>query len=82
MKALKTNKEVIDYVARTPDAMGVIGVNWLSDRNDTTGLSFSREVRVMSVSAADKANAGKQLQAYQRICSMVIIHWHVVFMYY
>ena len=67
VKALKTNKEVIDYVAHTPDAIGVVGVNWLSDRNDSTGLSFSKEVRVMSVSAADKAapeNSFKPYQAY------------------
>lgn len=50
LKALKTNREVIDYVARTPDAIGIIGVNWLSDRNDSTGLSFSKEVRLMSLS--------------------------------
>ena len=55
IKALKTNREVIDFVSKTPDAIGIIGVNWLSDRNDSTGLSFSKEVRVMSVSAADKA---------------------------
>lgn len=67
MKALTTNREVIDYVARTPDAIGIIGVNWLSDRNDSTGLSFSKEVRLMSVSAADKAmpdNSYKPYQAY------------------
>ena len=52
VKALKTNKEVI-------------GVNWLSDRNDTTGLSFSREVRVMSVSAADKATPANSYKPYQ-----------------
>ena len=49
IKALKTNREVIDFVSKTPDAIGIIGVNWLSDRNDSTGLSFSKEVRVMSV---------------------------------
>lgn len=67
MKALRTNKEVIDYVAKTPDAIGIIGVNWLSDRNDSTGLSFSKEVQVMSVSAADRAipeNSYKPYQAY------------------
>lgn len=67
VKALKTNKEVIDYVSRTPGAIGIIGVNWLSDRNDNTGLSFAKEVRVMSVSAADKAtpeNSYKPYQAY------------------
>ena len=40
LKALKTNREVIDYVARTPDAIGIIGVNWLSDRNDSTDNSY------------------------------------------
>lgn len=65
VKALKTNKEVIEYVARTPDAIGVIGVNWLSDKNDSTGLSFSKEVQVMSVSAADKATPENSFKPYQ-----------------
>lgn len=67
VKALKTNKEVINYVSRTPEAIGIIGVNWLSDRNDSTGLTFSKEVRVMSVSAAAQAtpeNSYKPYQAY------------------
>lgn len=65
LKALETNREVIDYVARTPDAIGIIGVNWLSDRNDSTGLSFSREVRLMSVSAAAKATPQNSFKPYQ-----------------
>ena len=65
VKALKTNREVIDYVSKTPDAIGIIGVNWLSDRNDSTGLSFSKEVRVMSVSAADKATPENRFKPYQ-----------------
>jgi len=40
-------------------------VNWLSDRNDSTGLSFSKEVRVMSVSAADKATPENSFKPYQ-----------------
>ena len=65
VKALKTNREVIDYVSKAPDAIGIIGVNWLSDRNDSTGLSFSKEVRVMSVSAADKATPENSFKPYQ-----------------
>ena len=65
IKALKTNREVIDFVSKTPDAIGIIGVNWLSDRNDSTGLSFSKEVRVMSVSAADKATPADSYKPYQ-----------------
>lgn len=65
VKALKTNREVIDYVARTPEAVGIIGVNWLSDRNDSTGLTFSKEVRVMSVSAASQATPENSFKPYQ-----------------
>jgi phosphate transport system substrate-binding protein len=67
VKALHTNREVIDYVKRTPQAIGIIGVNWLSDRNDSTGLTFYREVGVMSVSAAPvptPQNSFKPYQAY------------------
>lgn len=65
IKALNTNKEVIDYVANTPDAIGIIGVNWLSDKNDSTGLSFSKEVQVMSVSASDEATRENSFKPYQ-----------------
>ena len=67
VSALKTNKEVIDFVSKTPSAIGIIGVNWLSDRNDSTGLSFNKEVRVMSVSYSTQptvANSYKPYQAY------------------
>ena len=65
VKALKTNKEVISYVADTPDAIGIVGVNWLSDRNDSTGLSFSKEIRVMAVSASGQATPGNSFKPYQ-----------------
>lgn len=67
VSALKTNQQVIDYVAKNPDAMGVIGVNWLGNRSDTTNLSFREEIKVMSVSAEDiatPANSYKPYQAY------------------
>ena len=34
--AAKNSKDVIDYVARTPNAIGVIGSNWLNDKRDST----------------------------------------------
>lgn len=67
VSALRTNQQVIDYVAQTPDAIGVIGVNWLGNRSDTTNLSFKKEIRVLSVSAEDVAtpeNSYKPYQAY------------------
>ena len=67
LNAQKTNLEVINYVSHTPNAIGIIGVNWLGDRKDTTNLSFKNDVRVMSVSAdhpASRYNSYKPYQAY------------------
>ena len=65
VSALKTNKEVINFVAKTPGAIGIVGVNWLSDRNDSTGLSFNKEVRVMSVSQSTRPNIENSFKPYQ-----------------
>ena len=67
VSALKTNQQGIDFVAKNPAAIGVIGVNWLGNRSDTTNLSFKEEIRVMAVSAGDVAtpeNSYKPYQAY------------------
>lgn len=67
VSALNTNQQVIDFVAKNPQAIGVIGVNWLGNRSDTTNLSFREEIRVMAVSAdnvATPANSYKPYQAY------------------
>ena len=49
--AAKTNKEVIEYVKTHANAMGVIGVNWISDGDDPTSLKFIRSVSVLSVAS-------------------------------
>lgn len=65
LKALKSNEEVIDYVATTPDALGVIGANWIGNKTDTTRLSFNQRVRVMSVSGNRKATPENSYRPYQ-----------------
>ncbi|KAA6307862.1 Phosphate-binding protein PstS, partial [termite gut metagenome] len=65
IKALHTNQQVVDYVARTPEAIGVIGVNWLGNRSDTTHLSFRNEIKVMSVSASNTPILGNSYKPYQ-----------------
>jgi len=65
--AQNTNPEVIDYVSKTPNAIGIIGVNWLENRKDTTNLTFKNEIRVMAVSGevtATLENSYKPYQAY------------------
>ncbi len=65
LKALKNNQEVINYVACTPEAIGVIGVNWLGNRSDTTNLSFRKGIRVMAVSTENKATLDNSYKPYQ-----------------
>lgn len=65
--AQKTNSQVFDFVSKTPNAIGIIGVNWIGARTDTTNLTFRKEVRVLAVSRAEKAtpsNSFKPFQAY------------------
>lgn len=47
--SLKTNEEVIRYVARTPGAMGIISVNWISDKDDSVSHSFISKIHVVAV---------------------------------
>lgn len=64
------NQKVIDYVASHPNAIGIIGVNWISNPSDSLKLSFINKVNVMSVSRADEATASnsyKPLPAFLKL---------------
>ena len=63
--AAKTSAAVIDYVHDTPNAIGVIGSNWLNDKRDSTNLTFIKNIRVMSVSVKDEATPGNSWKPYQ-----------------
>ncbi len=60
--AVNNNEAVIDYVAQNQDAIGLIGLEWISDKDDSTSNSFLERIRVMSV-AGDSAHF-KPYQAY------------------
>jgi phosphate transport system substrate-binding protein len=67
LNAQHSNEEVINYVSKTPNAIGIIGVNWLNNAKDTTRLSFISSVRVMSLTneqVATPENSYKPYQAY------------------
>lgn len=63
--AANTSKEVIDYVEKTPNSIGIIGSNWLNDKRDTTNTTFKKNITVMSVSKFDKATAMNSWKPYQ-----------------
>ena len=65
--AAKNSQGVIDYVEKSPNAIGVIGSNWVMDHRDTRHLTFKMNIQVMSVTNADKAtpyNSYKPFQYY------------------
>jgi phosphate transport system substrate-binding protein len=63
--ALKSNAEVIDYVANNKNAIGVIGVSWISDRDDSTMLSFLKKVNILALSSDSIATSQNSYQPYQ-----------------
>ncbi len=48
--ALRNNTEVIDYVAENPNSLGIVSVNWISDKDDSLSMSFMNKVNVVAVS--------------------------------
>ncbi len=62
--AAKTNPEVIDYVAKNKDAIGVIGVSWISDPSDSLALAFTNKVSVVKLRADNGSEFVLPYQAY------------------
>jgi phosphate transport system substrate-binding protein len=50
--AAKSSEEVIDYVSRTKNAVGFIGVGWIGNKEDSTQLSYLQKVRVAQIESA------------------------------
>ena len=63
--AVKTSAEVINYVEKTPNAIGVIGSNWLNDKRDSTNVTFKKNITVMSVSQMEEATEMNSWKPYQ-----------------
>ncbi len=65
LSSMKYNKDVVDFVAETPNALGLIGVSWVSDRNDPSCLSFLNKVNVVAISKEEIAIPENSYQPYQ-----------------
>ncbi|MGD0342440.1 MAG: substrate-binding domain-containing protein [Bacteroidales bacterium] len=48
--AVKSNSEVIDFVSRNPDALGIVSVNWISDKDDPTSINFLKKINIVAIS--------------------------------
>ena len=63
--AVKKSAEVIDYVEKHDNAIGIIGSNWLNDKRDTTNVTFKKNIKVMKVTRLDKATPQNSWRPYQ-----------------
>jgi phosphate transport system substrate-binding protein len=64
--ATNKSEDVIDYVAKNDNAIGVIGVSWVADHKDSTTESFLQQVNIAGIwPDNDSVNAFvKPYQAY------------------
>ena len=44
--AAPNTEGVIDYVSKNTDAVGLLGVSWIGNKDDTTQLSFLKKVKI------------------------------------
>ncbi|MBP7497125.1 MAG: substrate-binding domain-containing protein [Bacteroidales bacterium] len=65
LRTLKKNNEVIDFIANNPNAIGIIGVSWISDKSDSTVRNFMNKIRVMGLSRKQTATPTNSYQPYQ-----------------
>lgn len=64
--AVNDNKAVIDYVEKNKNSIGLIGVSWISDTDDSTSSSFVNRVHVVSLVPAHPETAeAKTMKPYQ-----------------
>jgi phosphate transport system substrate-binding protein len=47
--AANSSEGVIDYVSKNTDAIGLIGVSWIGNQEDSTQLSFLKNVKIAKV---------------------------------
>jgi phosphate transport system substrate-binding protein len=63
--ATQSNPALLDYVATHPSAIGVVGVNWISDRDDPNVLKFLSKVNVAAITARPNPRKEDFIQPFQ-----------------
>lgn len=48
--AVNTNEEVINFIKKNRNALGIISVNWISDTDDPRSKRFTKDLHVVAVS--------------------------------
>jgi phosphate transport system substrate-binding protein len=61
--AMKDNKAVVDYVAKNPNAIGFVGLDFVNDDNDTDNIGAF--IKTVHVAAIKNDSTGEFLKPYQ-----------------
>jgi phosphate transport system substrate-binding protein len=62
--AVATNTEVIAFVGKQKNAIGVIGANWISDTDDKGVQAFRKEIKLLDIASAPGKRGWGPYQAY------------------
>ena len=65
LRTATTNEELINYVSKKQNAIGVLGVDWVGNKNDSTRLSFLSTVKIMRVGARTSDDSDDYYQPFQ-----------------
>jgi len=55
--AAPSSVAVIDYVSKTPNAVGFVGYSWIGNDDDTSQLAYMKKVKTAFVESTDSAGA-------------------------
>lgn len=65
LSSLQSNLDVVDYVSKNTNAIGLIGVSWVSNRLDPGSRSFLQKIKVAGISASQAATPENSYQPFQ-----------------
>jgi phosphate transport system substrate-binding protein len=68
VRALENSRDVVNYVASNPNAIGLVGVSWIGNREDTDQVKMLEKVRIALIKCEDclKEESGYYLKPTQR----------------
>ena len=52
--AARTSEGVVDYIAKTKDAVGFIGVEWIGNSQDSLQISFLKKVKIAHLGSSEE----------------------------
>ncbi len=67
--ASNSNPEVIDYISKNVNAIGVIGLSWISDGDDPVSADLKKKIKVFGISSKTGGD-GEFYEPYQAYISL------------